>query len=992
MKLHSLELEGFGPYRERQRVDFDAFDADGLYLITGRTGAGKSSILDGVCFALFGAVPRYEAGDKRLRSDHSGPNDVTEVALEFSAAGERWRIVRAPDYERPKQRGEGVTLEKARAELARWDGTGWRGVAAGPRDVGVMLAEVVGLTQAQFLQVILLAQNRFQRFLLARNDERQELLRTLFDSRSYDDLTRRVDERRKAARDALDRGADAVALVRRQAAELIAREGWGGDPVAAAAAADSDLEAADLDASDLEGALARAADRRAAIAQTAVTADAVAVAASDALADARRITDQQTERAAQRRRTAELAAAEPAIEASRTELGRALAAEALREVVEARARALRAAELARAAAERARGAWGRDDADAPARVEALTGDLARARDALAGETELAEIDGARESAAARAEAARERIAAIDVRAGEIPAERAILGAGIAAATADADARDARERDVADLQRRLDAARETVTFAAASQRADEDEAAAARALSAATANWSHLLDTRIAGAAGELAERLVDGEPCAVCGATSHPHPAAAPAETATPSQIDAAAAARDAAQAVAQRSSAAASDARAALAAAVARAEGGSVDDLSARLAAAADRAAAATAAVVRRDEGVAARDRLDDTERDLAAERTARATDLADADAVLAGLAARRGALVARVDAARGRHASVSLRVAADEAELAVAAAVVAAVAAQTSSDAAAREASERCADALGGSPFADADAVRAAVRDAGQRDCLDARVRGHEASVATVTARRAELEALGLPEEPVDVAAAQEALRVARDAVRSATDALSRHDQAAAALSDLRDRAAAVDEGRAELERMHQIVARLADTLAGRAPNDYRMPLETYVLAAELEEIVTAANVRLDEMSSGRYRLQHTDARASRGAQSGLGLEIVDAFTAVARPAHSLSGGETFLASLALALGLAEVVTARAGGIRLDTLFIDEGFGSLDAETLDLAMRTLDELRSGGRTVGVISHVEAMKEQIPAQLVVEATGRGPSIIRQSD
>lgn len=119
MKLHSLELEGFGPYRERQRVDFDAFDADGLYLITGRTGAGKSSILDGVCFALFGAVPRYEAGDKRLRSDHSGPNDVTEVALEFSAAGERWRIVRAPDYERPKQRGEGVTLEKARAELAR---------------------------------------------------------------------------------------------------------------------------------------------------------------------------------------------------------------------------------------------------------------------------------------------------------------------------------------------------------------------------------------------------------------------------------------------------------------------------------------------------------------------------------------------------------------------------------------------------------------------------------------------------------------------------------------------------------------------------------------------------------------------------------------------------------------------------------------------------------------------------------------------------------
>jgi exonuclease SbcC len=177
---------------------------------------------------------------------------------------------------------------------------------------------------------------------------------------------------------------------------------------------------------------------------------------------------------------------------------------------------------------------------------------------------------------------------------------------------------------------------------------------------------------------------------------------------------------------------------------------------------------------------------------------------------------------------------------------------------------------------------------------------------------------------------------------------------------------------------------------VARLADTVAGRAPNTRRMALETFVLAAELEEIVDAANLRLDHMSAGRYRLQHTDALAARGAASGLGLEVMDAFTGQCRPPQSLSGGETFLASLALALGLAEVVTARAGGIRLDTLFIDEGFGSLDDETLDLAMRTLDELRQGGRTVGVISHVGSMKDQLPAQVRVTATPRGPSIIRQ--
>jgi len=179
--------------------------------------------------------------------------------------------------------------------------------------------------------------------------------------------------------------------------------------------------------------------------------------------------------------------------------------------------------------------------------------------------------------------------------------------------------------------------------------------------------------------------------------------------------------------------------------------------------------------------------------------------------------------------------------------------------------------------------------------------------------------------------------------------------------------------------------------MLVRLADTLAGRAPNTMRMTLETFVLAAELEEIVAAANLRLADMSDGRYRLEHTDALARRGAASGLGLQVHDAYTGRSRPPQSLSGGETFLASLALALGLAEVVTSRAGGIRLDTLFIDEGFGSLDAETLELALRTLDDLRSGGRTIGVISHVEAMKEQLPIGILVEASPHGSRVITEA-
>jgi exonuclease SbcC len=203
--------------------------------------------------------------------------------------------------------------------------------------------------------------------------------------------------------------------------------------------------------------------------------------------------------------------------------------------------------------------------------------------------------------------------------------------------------------------------------------------------------------------------------------------------------------------------------------------------------------------------------------------------------------------------------------------------------------------------------------------------------------------------------------------------------------------ALDELVGRAGRLLAASAELIERYEVVARLAATLKGDAPNERRMRLESFVLAAELEEIVAAANARLRQMSGGRYTLEHDDGIAHRGAQSGLGLAILDGHTGQQRATHSLSGGETFLASLALALGLAEVVTGRAGGITLDTLFIDEGFGSLDADTLEIAMATLDSLRTGGRTIGLISHVEAMKEQIHASLQVSVGEHGWSTITQA-
>ena len=174
---------------------------------------------------------------------------------------------------------------------------------------------------------------------------------------------------------------------------------------------------------------------------------------------------------------------------------------------------------------------------------------------------------------------------------------------------------------------------------------------------------------------------------------------------------------------------------------------------------------------------------------------------------------------------------------------------------------------------------------------------------------------------------------------------------------------------------------------LARLAEGKS--ADNALRMSLSAYVLAARLEQVAVAATERLLRMTSGRYSLQHTAEAAGGRARGGLTLRVLDAWTGRLRDPATLSGGETFSASLALALGLADVVGAEAGGALLETLFVDEGFGSLDDDTLDDVMSVLDDLREGGRTVGIVSHVADLRQRVPAQLHVDR-GRTGSTIRQ--
>jgi exonuclease SbcC len=233
---------------------------------------------------------------------------------------------------------------------------------------------------------------------------------------------------------------------------------------------------------------------------------------------------------------------------------------------------------------------------------------------------------------------------------------------------------------------------------------------------------------------------------------------------------------------------------------------------------------------------------------------------------------------------------------------------------------------------------------------------------------------------------EPPVDVAAAEAA------AARAAAE----HDRAVAGLAHARHQVAELDrrvpvlsgllEALPEMERRAATVRGLADLTAGQGANARRMTLSAFVLAAWLEEIAAVAGGRLLRMTGGRYSLVHTDT-ARGGRRSGLGLLARDNWTGVDRDTATLSGGETFLASLALALALADVACAESGGTRLESLFIDEGFGSLDESTLDEVMDVLDGLREGGRVVGIVSHVAELRQRVATRVHVRKQERGSSL-----
>jgi len=982
VKIQRLRLAGFGPYKGEQRVDFERFADDGIFLITGKTGAGKSSILDAICFALYDSIPRYESTQQSLRSDHAATGDPTFVELEFTVADTAYRVNRTPAYERPKARGIGTTTAPATAELARNEGAGWEVIAAKPVDVGKELARIVGLTKDQFLQVILLAQNRFQQFLKANNDDRQAVLRTLFGTRRFESLESAFAEKRKALEARLGSSTAVLDALATDAARL--------------AEPDNELELSTTP-EWFDGVLASTALQHALTVASTETADA-----EFALADRERASQadaraRQVRRDRAREQLAVLQASEAAIVAGGITLESAHRAQIAWPHVEthrgavSRLATLEAAETA--ARESYSAALGAEHTSVTAEslvitIDETTRSLGALADALADEKALGMASGAVERAVTELEAAESRVTAGAVRVAELPLAITAIADAITPLRAEAarldGAAEAEKRGVALVASARTAASLEESLVDASAR----EAEASRAHSESATRVSALVDQRLTGHAAELASALVAGEACAVCGAIEHPHPATANVEPVTEEDIETARAALD----VDWTAVAAAKTARDKVSTSLAEARGAtsgrSLDELETELADARVTLKTATAAVAT----LAAREReLASLTAALESARDAQ-QKLVDARETaarsVAVLTAERDALEKRVSAQRGDYASIAERVAELQLVLELARTLDGAIDRTNAGRNAVASALAVLTEQLAENGFESDDDVAGARRDGAERARLESGIRQHEQGIAAANATLADDELVGLAEEPIDLTDVQATFDAARTARDSAISARSSSATRLAELERIVREAHAQHEATAALAAEYAQVRELANVISGLEPNTKRMRLETYVLAAQLEEIVEAANARLRTMTSGRYTLEHDDSIAYKKARSGLGLSILDQHTGRSRATHSLSGGETFLASLALALGLAEVVTNQSGGITLDTLFIDEGFGSLDADTLDIAMSTLDSLRAGGRIIGLISHVETMKEQITAKLRITVSDDGSSAI----
>ncbi len=1049
MKPILLEMSAFGPYAgEGVRVDFSAFGESGLFLITGDTGAGKTTIFDAVSFALYGDVSGTFRKANMLRSDFAAPDVLTCVKLTFSHRGRLYTVTRWPDQNRPKVRGAGLTHSPARAQLVREPDE----PVSTERGVTEAITKLLGIDHAQFQQIGMLAQNAFTQLLNTNSTDRAAILRQVFDTSYYNVLGQKLSEMAREANAACKRsndsllqyfeGVEAAAESPRREALLALKkaqdpyrmeegaalvQALAGEDAAALAELDARLDGLRGQIAACNGEIEKARSQKALRAQLARAQARQAELALQKEPMAAR-------RALLERQAAATRGAKPQYDAAQREQAGRLGLEAR----------LRTAAAEKQASEAAAQQAEAENSRCAAQAHALESLRARTVTLEAEVRQYAQLAEAEQLALRRRTEADAAKRALDAALRTQEQARAIQEQHAAALAACADAgeqlarteaayKDAQAqytachnlgRDYARLtETQKELARRQAAYRAAQDAQDARQAEHARKEQACNA-----------ARAGLLAQTLTEGVPCPVCGAVHHPAPAPLPADAVTEEAVKQAAAALEAARGVtaAAVESAAAVHARAEDQAqafrraardflgAKAPAESEEVPDaaLAALLAerlqalktegialagALADRKAQAEQAVRLRSQtaddaqqcqlkeaaAFAARQVLTDAQAALAAAVSAADTQRSglhfaareEAQAALAACRAERDALQRTIDGAARALADAQTAQAAKRQ-------LCAALESQL------RESEARCAaaqavfaQALEKAGLQDADQLRALCLS---EEALSAEERQLQAYDAACLAAGVELSRLqeqtkaAAEADPDALQTRLDALEAARREAQGQRDGI--HARLAANRRAIASLEAAMREGAAARERAGAL-QRLEQTVNGNLAGRAKLPLEQYVQAAYFDDVIAAANQRLAVMTDGQYELLRRTDLESKSGKNALELDVFDAYTGKQRPVASLSGGESFQAALSLALGLSDCIQNRAGGVEIDTLFIDEGFGSLDSESLEKAIATLYGLTESRRLIGIISHVSELKEQIERQILVKKTPAGSTV-----
>ncbi len=910
MRPVRLELSAFGPYAGKTVIPFDKFGDKGIYLISGDTGAGKTTVFDAICFALYGEPSGNIRDDRMLRSKYAEKSAATYVDMDFVYKGKKYNIRRNPWYMRPKKHGEGMTDEKAGAALTFPDGRRVEGIS----EVTAEITELLGLNRRQFTQIAMIAQGDFMRLLMAKTDERITVLREIFKTNFYSEFQKRISSETLKLKADVERMRNSIS------------------------------QYTDGIVCDEDAPFSKELDRVKTLSQAVSTEEL-----TDLLC--RIISRQQKE--------------EDKLNARLEECGRTLDSLNIRERDAIRAQQLR---------ERIE--------EIKNRVKELEPENEvlkfRFEEALKAKEKLPELyagAGLLESSLGRYEEYRKQgeiLSETDRRMERLSEEKNRCAAGIEqykrlledytreykgtenagteAAKLEAEEKELKQSEIS-VRQVLDNLSQYEALAGKLAEAQEKYSRQSLKYQTMREKVSAIEKSFLDAQAGILAAGLEEGQPCPVCGSLTHPNPMHLSKDAPDKSLLDNAKARMEKEQALCSSYSE-----EAGVYKAQADAKLVSVIDLAAVFTDSKDintirDRASAEISVIKERYGAAA-GRIEE-KRKLAARRAELEKlidekkaaldklndDLTRIQAQAASMSASRKSLAETIDKIKSELEYPSYTEAAETIRQ-----MRRQIKDIENESVVSGEAYEKCRDSL-------AESLN---------------------SIKTLEMQLADI-------KPVDIEDIQRSKQEQNIEKKEITEKLhvciSQKNANIAALENIKARSGQLKENEERLSWMKA----LSDTVCGNISGKDKIMLETYVQMQYFDRITDKANLRFMIMSGGQYELKRSEAADNRKMQSGLELDVIDHYNGSLRSVRTLSGGEAFMASLSLALGLADEIQQNAGGIQLDTMFIDEGFGSLDEESLSKAIRVLSSLTDGSRLVGIISHVGTLKERIDSQIVVK-------------